>query len=72
MSANFTPVSAVVGGRTIGAPAAIRWLVVGRIAGISGIRGPRLTSASSRLISRIARGKKSQNGCIGTVTFIVG
>ncbi len=39
MSANFTPVSALLGGLLIGAAAALLWLALGRIAGISGILG---------------------------------
>jgi uncharacterized protein len=39
MSASFTPASALIGGLMIGAAAAILWLVLGRIAGISGILG---------------------------------
>ena len=41
---NFTPVSALIGGALIGLAAAVLWIGVGRIAGISGIiagvRGP--------------------------------
>ena len=46
MSANFTPLSALVGGLMIGASAAILWLVLGRIAGISGILGRALRGAA--------------------------
>jgi uncharacterized membrane protein YedE/YeeE len=46
MSANFTPVSALIGGLMIGASAAILWLVLGRIAGISGILGRALRGAA--------------------------
>ena len=37
--ANFTPVSAIVGGLLIGLGTALLWLTNGRIAGISGIVG---------------------------------
>ena len=46
MSANFTPVSALIGGLMIGASAAILWLVLGRIAGVSGILGRALQGAA--------------------------
>ncbi|MEZ5831924.1 MAG: YeeE/YedE thiosulfate transporter family protein [Dongiaceae bacterium] len=39
MSANFTPVSALIGGLMIGGAASLLWLALGRIAGISGILG---------------------------------
>jgi len=39
MSPNFTPLSAVIGGGLIGLAAALLWLALGRIAGISGILG---------------------------------
>jgi len=45
MSASFTPVSALVGGLMIGAGAAILWLALGRIAGVSGILGRALHGA---------------------------
>lgn len=47
MSANFTPVAALVGGLMIGGSAAILWLVLGRIAGISGILGRALQGAEA-------------------------
>ena len=47
MSANFTPVSALIGGLMIGGSAAILWLVLGRIAGISGILGRALHGAEA-------------------------
>ena len=37
--ANFTPVSAAIGGALIGLSAALLMLLIGRIAGISGIFG---------------------------------
>ena len=37
MSADFTPLSAFIGGLMIGAAASLLWLALGRIAGISGI-----------------------------------
>jgi uncharacterized membrane protein YedE/YeeE len=40
---NFTPVSATIGGLLIGLAAAVLWLGLGRIAGISGIVGGLLT-----------------------------
>ena len=40
---HFTPVSATVGGLLIGLSAAVLWLGLGRIAGISGIVGNLLT-----------------------------
>ena len=46
MSAAFTPVSALIGGLMIGTSAAILWLVLGRIAGISGILGRALHGAA--------------------------
>jgi uncharacterized membrane protein YedE/YeeE len=46
MSASFTPVSALIGGLMIGASAAILWLVLGRIAGVSGILGRALHGAA--------------------------
>lgn len=39
MSPDFTPLSALIGGGLIGAAAALLWLALGRIAGISGILG---------------------------------
>lgn len=39
MSADFTPLSSLIGGLMIGAAAAILWLALGRIAGVSGILG---------------------------------
>jgi len=39
MSAAFTPISALIGGLMIGAAASLLWLILGRIAGISGILG---------------------------------
>lgn len=39
MSADFTPLSAFIGGLMIGAAASLLWLALGRIAGISGILG---------------------------------
>lgn len=46
MSANFTPVTALIGGLMIGASASILWLVLGRIAGVSGILGRALRGAT--------------------------
>lgn len=47
MSASFTPVSALIGGLMIGASAAILWLALGRIAGVSGILGRALLGAGA-------------------------
>ena len=46
--ANFTPVSAAIGGALIGLAAALLMLLSGRIAGIVGIFGEALTSSSDR------------------------
>ena len=53
MSANFTPISALIGGLMIGAAASILWLVLGRIAGISGILGRALQEPGGERIWRI-------------------
>ncbi len=45
--ANFTPVSAAIGGALIGLSAALLMLLTGRIAGISGIFGGCLNAATS-------------------------
>lgn len=45
MSAAFTPASALIGGLMIGVSAAILWLALGRIAGVSGILGRALQGA---------------------------
>lgn len=51
MSASFTPVSALIGGLMIGAAASLLWLILGRIAGVSGILGRALegSDGSERL-----------------------
>jgi uncharacterized membrane protein YedE/YeeE len=41
---HFTPVSAAIGGATIGLSATMLWLGIGRIAGISGILGGLMTA----------------------------
>ena len=46
MSPDFTPLSALVGGGLIGLAAALLWLALGRIAGISGILGQAIRGAS--------------------------
>ena len=51
---NFTPVSAVIGGAIIGLSAAILWLGIGRVAGISGIVGNLWTTRMSELGWRVA------------------
>jgi uncharacterized membrane protein YedE/YeeE len=45
MSPDFTPLSALVGGGLIGLAAALLWLALGRIAGISGILGQAIRGA---------------------------
>ncbi|MBL9035851.1 MAG: YeeE/YedE family protein [Rhodospirillaceae bacterium] len=47
MSPDFTPVSAAIGGGLIGLAAALLWLALGRIAGISGILGQAIGAATS-------------------------
>ena len=51
---NFTPVSALIGGATIGLSAALLMLFVGRIAGISGVLGDLLAPNASYRDWRIA------------------
>lgn len=48
MSPNFTPLSALIGGALIGIAAALLWLALGRIAGISGILGQAIGSLPGR------------------------
>lgn len=45
---NFTPISATIGGALIGLSAALLWLSIGRIAGISGIGRQSLAAALRR------------------------
>jgi len=56
--ANFTPVSAAIGGALIGLAAAMLMLFAGRIAGISGILGGALATGATdrgwRLATRTA------------------
>ena len=52
--ANFTPISAAIGGALIGLSAALLWLSNGRIAGISGIIGGLWTPRSGDIAWRIA------------------
>lgn len=47
MSSAFTPFSALIGGGLIGAAAALLWLALGRIAGISGILGQAIAGATA-------------------------
>lgn len=47
MSPNFTPFSALIGGGLIGLAAALLWLALGRIAGISGVLGQAIRPATS-------------------------
>jgi len=51
---NFTPVSAAIGGVLIGTSAALLWLGLGRIAGISGIIGNIATAKPEDVGWRIA------------------
>jgi uncharacterized protein len=46
--ANFTPVSAAIGGALIGLSVVLLMLLLGRIAGISGILGESLTGGSDK------------------------
>lgn len=46
MSPSFTPVPALIGGLMIGAAASMLWLVLGRIAGISGVLGRAIRGAA--------------------------
>ena len=52
--ANFTPVSALIGGAMIGLSAALLMLFAGRIAGISGILGDLLLPGANFLVGLIA------------------
>jgi uncharacterized membrane protein YedE/YeeE len=52
--ANFTPLSAAIGGALIGLAAALLMLLLGRVAGISGIFGGLLGASASDLGWRIA------------------
>ncbi|MEE8274809.1 MAG: YeeE/YedE thiosulfate transporter family protein, partial [Alphaproteobacteria bacterium] len=51
---NFTPVSALVGGALIGAAASLLLLLNGRVAGISGIVGNLVQSATGENTWRVA------------------
>lgn len=51
---HFTPVSAVIGGLLIGSSAAMLWLGLGRIAGISGIVGSLLSRDARDAAWRLA------------------
>ena len=51
---HFTPISAVVGGVLIGLAAAMLWLGLGRIAGISGILGALLRPQPGDIAWRLA------------------
>jgi uncharacterized membrane protein YedE/YeeE len=48
MMANFTPISAAIGGALIGLAAVLLMLSIGRIAGISGIFGEFLTNPADK------------------------
>ena len=52
--ANFTPVSALGGGVLIGLAAALLWLGIGRIAGISGILGAAIAPGAGERGWRVA------------------
>jgi len=51
---HFTPISGTIGGALIGASAAMLWLGLGRIAGISGIVGGLLTPSAEGAAWRVA------------------
>ena len=51
---HFTPVSAAIGGGLIGLSAAVLWLGIGRIAGISGVLGSLLTPHAGDIAWRVA------------------
>jgi uncharacterized protein len=51
---HFTPVSALIGGVLIGISAAVMWLGLGRVAGISGIVGNLLTGKFDDIAWRLA------------------
>ena len=51
---HFTPISAGIGGILIGLSAAVLWLGIGRIAGISGILGSLLTPHAGDIAWRVA------------------
>jgi len=52
--ANFTPVSALIGGLLIGLAALMLWLGIGRIAGISGILGRAIAPGAGDRAWRLA------------------
>jgi uncharacterized membrane protein YedE/YeeE len=54
MIANFTPLSAAIGGALIGLSAALMMILTGRIAGISGILGGLVTTRGSDASWRVA------------------
>ena len=51
---NFTPVSALIGGATIGLSAALLWWLTGRIAGVSTILGQTFNTEEGELNWRLA------------------
>ncbi len=51
---HFTPISATIGGILIGLSAAVLWLGIGRVAGISGILGSLLTPRPGDIAWRVA------------------
>lgn len=51
---HFTPVSALIGGALIGTSAAVLWLGLGRVAGVSGILAGTLTQGGEERRWRIA------------------
>lgn len=53
MSANFTPLAALMGGGLIGLGAALLWLALGRIAGVSGILHGALAGDADQRIWRL-------------------
>jgi hypothetical protein len=71
METQFTPGLGSLGGALIGAAAALLWLSIGRIAGVSGILGHALAPASGELAWRIAFLSGLPLGA-ATVTLIAG
>ncbi len=54
MTANFTPISSLVGGALIGLAAALLLLLNGRVAGVSGILGGLLRCGVGERLERVA------------------
>lgn len=66
---NFTPVSALIGGGFIGLAALLLWLLIGRIAGISGIVSGIKLSLSSEIRWRVLFVGGLIAGCFIAVHF---